>query len=165
LEFYAYNTMLVDGLGQYVSDLQRNLGWNVKLNSMDYSAFNGPLAAGTHKGIFWAWAAAFPDVGGMIYQRWNVNGSVNRENINDPVLNEVSAKMLVAQSKDELKSLTKEAMLRYGNQSYGVEAAYNPALQIGGYPLQSYVRNFRYGEYSGGYYYYGQVLPTTWLDK
>ena len=165
LEFYAYNTTLVDGLGQYVSDLQRNLNWDIKLNSMDYSAFNGPLAAGTHKGVFWAWAAAFPDVGGQIYQRWNVNGSVNRENINDPILNETSAAMLVAQSADELKSLTKTAMLRWGEQVYGVEAMYAPSLQIGGYPLQSWVKNFRYGNYSGGYYYYGQALPITWLDK
>ena len=165
LEFYAYNTTLVDGLGQYVSDLQRNLKWDIKLNSMDYSAFNGPLAAGTHKGVFWAWAAAFPDVGGQIYQRWNVNGSVNRENINDPILNETSAAMLVAQSAEELKSLTKTAMLRWGEQVYGVEAMYAPSLQIGGYPLQSWVKNFRYGNYSGGYYYYGQALPITWLDR
>ncbi len=165
LEFYAYNTTLVDGLGQYVSDLKTNLGWDIRLNSMDYSAFNGPLAAGTHKGLFWAWAAAFPDVGGQIYQRWNVNGSVNRENLNDPILNEASAKMLVSQSSEELKSLTKTAMKRWGEMAYGVEAAYAPSLQVGGYPLQPWVRNFRYGNYSGGYYYYGQGLAITWLDK
>jgi len=165
LEFYAYNTTLVDGLGQYISDLQRNLGWDIKLNSMDYSAFNGPLAAGTHKGVFWAWAAAFPDVGGQLFQRWNVNGSVNRENLNDPILNEATAKMLVAQSADELKALTKTSMLRWGEMVYGIEATYAPSLQVGGYPLQPYVRNFRYGNYSGGYYYYGQALQTTWLDK
>jgi ABC-type transport system substrate-binding protein len=165
LEFYAYNTTLVDGLGQYVSDLQRNLGWDIKLNSMDYSAFNGPLAAGTHKGLFWAWAAAFPDVGGQLFQRWNVDGSVNRENLNDPILNEATGKMLVAQSADELKALTKTSMLRWGEMVYGVEATYAPSVQVGGYPLQPYVRNFRYGNYSGGYYYYGQALQTTWLDR
>ena len=164
IEYYAYNTNLSDGLGQYISDMQKNLGWDIKLNSQDYSAFNGPLAAGTHKGIFWEWAASFPELGGQVYQRWHKNGSVNRENLNDPIINEAAEAMLVATSEAEMVSLAKTAMLRYGEMAYGFEAQLSPALQVGGYPLQPWVKNFRYGTYSGGYYYYGQALAITWLD-
>jgi len=164
LEYYAYTTNLTDYLGQVASDLTKNLGMEVKLNSLDYSSFNGPLAARKHKGIFWEWAASFPELGGQVYQRWNNNGSVNREDLNDPVLNEVSAKMLVATDNDVMVALAKESMLRYGEMAYGFEALLSPSVQVGGYPLQSWVKGFRYGTYSGGYYYYGQLLQTVWLD-
>jgi hypothetical protein len=81
--------------------------------------------------------------------------------LNDPVLNEVSAKMLVATDHDEMRMLAKEAMLRYGEMAYGFEAFLSPSVQVGGYPLQPWIRGFRYGTYSGGYYYYGQLSTNS----
>jgi ABC-type transport system substrate-binding protein len=43
LEYYAYTPNLTNYLGQVASDLKKNLGMDIKLNSLDYSSFNGPL--------------------------------------------------------------------------------------------------------------------------
>ena len=89
IEYYAYSTAYTDTLALVVEDLKK-IGINAKIDSRDYSAYNGPLAQGELPGVFWSWAASFPGLGSMMYFRYNVNGTVNRENINDPLVNDLT---------------------------------------------------------------------------
>ena len=163
IEYYAYSTAYTDTLSLVVEDLKK-IGIKAKIDSRDYSAYNGPLAAGELPGIFWSWAASFPGLASMMYFRYNVNGTVNRENINDPLVNELTTKMRDATNSEEMLSHLQPLRERILDQVYHMEMP-RAALAISCYCMQGWVKNYQQGTYSGGYYYWGHTLDAVWLDR
>ena len=163
IEYYQYSTSLTDTLSLIVHDLKQ-IGINAKIDSRDYSAYNGPLAAGEHKGIFWSWAAGFPGLASSMYFRYNTNGTVNRENISDPIVDDLTSKMRLATSTEEMVEVLQPLRERILDQVYHFEMT-RAALQISCYCMQGWVKNYQQGTYAGGYYYWGHTLDAVWLDR
>ena len=163
IEYYAYSTAYTDTLALVVEDLKK-IGINAKIDSRDYSAYNGPLAQGELPGVFWSWAASFPGLGSMMYFRYNVNGTVNRENINDPLVNDLTTKMRAATTEEEMLSHLQPLRERINDQVFHMEMP-RAALDIRCYCAQEWVKNFRQGSYQGSYYYWGHTLDEIWLDR
>ena len=137
IEYYAYSTAYTDTLALVVEDLKK-IGINAKIDSRDYSAYYVPLAAGELPGIFWSWAASFPGLGSMMYFRYNENGTVNRENINDPLVNDLTTKMRAATNEEEMLSHLQPLRERINDQVYHMEMP-RAALDIRCYCAQGSV--------------------------
>jgi ABC-type transport system substrate-binding protein len=163
IEYYAYSTAYTDTLALVVEDLKK-IGIKAKIDSRDYSAYNGPLAAGELPGIFWSWAASFPGLASMMYFRYNVNGTVNRENINDPLVNDLTTQMRDATNEEDMLSVLQPLRERILDQVFHMEMP-RAALAISCYCMQGWVKNYQQGSYSGGYYYWGHTLDAIWLDR
>jgi len=164
IEYYAYNGGLADMLGLMIQDTEK-LGITIKPTSLDYSAFNGPLAAGTIPGIFWAWSPGYPEPVGSTYFRLHRDGTSNRESINDPILNDLTEQIRGAGTLEEQIALTKLILNRKNEMVYQFEFPLSPAISLSGYMWRPELKNYRYGTYSGGYYYWGQGLAEAWLDQ
>ena len=164
IEYYAYNGSMADILGLMVQDLDK-IGIKIKPSSLDYSAFNGPLAQGSTPGIFWAWSPAYPEPVGATYFRLHKDGTSNRESINDPVLNDLTEQIRGAATSAEQVALTKQILERKNEMVYQFEFPLSPAISLSGYMWRPELKNYRYGSYSGGYYYWGQALAAAWLDQ
>ena len=147
-----------------VQDLDK-IGIKIKPSSLDYSAFNGPLAQGSTPGIFWAWSPAYPEPVGATYFRLHKDGTSNRESINDPVLNDLTEQIRGAATSAEQVALTKQILERKNEMVYQFEFPLSPAISLSGYMWRPELKNYRYGSYSGGYYYWGQALAAAWLDQ
>jgi len=163
IEYYAYSTAYTDTLALVVEDLKK-IGIKAKIEGRDYSAYNGPLAQGELPGIFWSWAASFPGLGSMMYFRYNTNGTVNRENINDPLVNDLTSQMRSATNEEDMLAALKPLRERINDQVYHMEMP-RAALDIRCYCAQGWVKNFRQGSYQGSYYYWGHTLDEIWLDR
>jgi len=153
-----------DTLSLVVADLKNNLGIDAKIDSRDYSAYNGPLAAGTLSGIFYSWAASFPGLASMMYFRYNVNGTVNRENINDPLVNDLTTQMRDATNEADMLAVLQPLRERILDQVFHMESP-RAAMSISCYCMQGWVKNYQQGTYAGGYYYWGHTLDSVWLDR
>ena len=163
IEYYAYSTAYTDTLSLVVEDLKK-IGIKAKIDSRDYSAYNGPLAAGELPGIFWSWAASFPGLASMMYFRYNENGTVNRENINDPLVNKLTTQMRDATNKADMLAALDPLRERILDQVYHMEMP-RAALSISCYCMQGWIKNYQQGSYAGGYYYWGHTLDEIWIDR
>ena len=155
---------MADILGLMVQDLDK-IGFTIKPASLDYSAFNGPLAQGSTPGVFWAWSPSYPEPVGATYFRLHKDGTSNRESINDPVLNDLTEQIRGAATSEEQAVLTKQILERKNEMVYQFEFPLSPAISLSGYMWRPELKNYRYGSYSGGYYYWGQALAKAWLDQ
>jgi len=164
IEYYAYNGSMADILGLMVQDLDK-IGFTIKPTSLDYSAFNGPLAQGALPGVFWAWSPSYPEPVGATFFRLHRDGTSNRESINDPVLNELTEQIRGATTVEEQEALTKQILNRKNEMVYQFEFPLSPAISLSGFIWRPELKNYRLGSYSGGYYYWGQGLAKAWLDQ
>ena len=100
----------------------------------------------------------------MMYFRYNVNGTVNRENINDPLVNELTTKMRDATNEADMLAVLQPLRERVLDQVFHMESP-RAAMSISCYCMQGWVKNYQQGSYSGGYYYWGHTLDAIWLDR
>ena len=112
-----------------------------------------------------AWSPAYPEPVGATYFRLHKDGTSNRESINDPVLNDLTEQIRGAATSAEQVALTKQILERKNEMVYQFEFPLSPAISLSGYMWRPELKNYRYGSYSGGYYYWGQALAAAWLDQ
>ena len=88
----------------------------------------------------------------------------NRENISNPVIDDLGNQLLYASDPVEVRNLVNQIRAEYADKVYWVADA--AAAFSAGTVMQPWVRGVRGGNYAYlSYYYQGPVLRAAWLDK
>ena len=163
LPFYRYRSEYAEK-PSLVADNWRDLGITVKPQSQDYTTYNSTLQAGSHKDLIYSWG--YPDYSAIdvALNKLHSTGGGNRENINDPVLDEMVDRLSVTLDPAGQLKLINEIRAHYQDKVYFVTMG-AAGLSFGNIS-QPYVKGMRYGYNSGmQYYYMGSKSRYLWMDK
>jgi peptide/nickel transport system substrate-binding protein len=163
LPYYAYSQAYNDIMG-ILADDWRKIGITLNAKSQDYSAYNSTLQGSNADQMIFGWQQQAYDAVGVTLTRLVTGAPGNRENISNPVIDDLADKLLYESDPIQVRNLVTQIRAEYADKVYWVADA--AAAFSAGTVVQPWVRGVRGGNYASlSYYYQGPMLRAAWLDK
>ena len=163
IPYFPYTQAYTDTAALVAGDLSQ-LGIDVKINSLDYATYSTRLNKRDYDQVLQSWQQAGYGAAGRALTRLYGGSPANRENINDPIIDDLVDQLSRTGDQVEQRDLVTQIRAQYNEQVYWVPTA-SGAVGFST-QLQPYVRGIRSGQFSSlNAWYAGYVYRYAWLDK
>jgi peptide/nickel transport system substrate-binding protein len=162
LFYYEYFPQMTSQVQLVQQDLKRNLNIDVKITKLDYTTYYGRYVEGKWDGMSWGFQSGHAvGLDERTHQYMHSRSSKNFFRVNDPVIDELVAKLRTTPDRTEQRAITKKIVDRELDQVLRMWMPYDNGFLV----YQPYVRNASAMVLRRTDGYGSPTIARTWLDK
>ena len=162
LFYYEYFPQMSSQVQLVQSDLKKNLNVTVKITKMDYTTYYGRYVEGKWDGLSWGFQSGHAvGLDERTYMYMHSKSTKNFFRVNDPVIDELTAKLRRTPDRAEQRSITKKIFEREHDQVLRMWMPYDNGFMV----HQPHVRNMASMALRRTDAYGSPGFARVWLDK
>jgi peptide/nickel transport system substrate-binding protein len=160
--YYEYFPQMTSQVQLVQQDLKRNLNIDVKITKLDYTTYYGRYVESKWDGMAWGFQSGHAiGVDERTYQYLHSKSTKNVFRVNDPVIDELTAKLRQTADRAEQRLITKKIVDREYDQVLRMWMPYDNGFLN----WQPHVRNFSAPALRRTDGYGASAIARVWLDK
>jgi peptide/nickel transport system substrate-binding protein len=162
LFYYEYFPQMTSQVQLVQQDLKRNLNVNVKITKMDYTTYYGRYVESKWDGMAWGFQSGHAvGLDERTYMYMHSKSTKNFFRVNDPVIDELTAKLRQTPDRAEQRVIAKKIVDREYDQVLRMWMPYDAGFLV----FQPYVRNGAALAIRRTDAYGSPTIARLWLDK
>jgi peptide/nickel transport system substrate-binding protein len=162
LFYYEYFPQMTSQVQLVQSDLKKNLNIDVKISKMDYTSYYGRYVEGKWEGMSWGFQSGHAiGLDERTYHYMHSKSTKNFFRVNDPTIDELTAKLRQTSDKTEQRTITKRIVDREYDQVLRMWMPYDNGFMV----FQPHVRNGGSGALRRTDGYGSPAIARLWIDK
>ena len=162
LFYYEYFPQMTSQVQLVQQDLKKNLNINVKITKLDYTTYYGRYVDSKWDGMAWGFQSGHAvGVDERTYQYMHSKSTKNFFRVNDPIIDELTAKIRRTPDRAEQRALTKKVVDREFDQVLRLWMPYDNGFLV----FQPHMRNVSAAALRRTDGYGSPTLARAWMDK
>ncbi len=162
LFYYEYFPQMTSEVQLVQQDLKKNLNIDVKITKLDYTTYYGRYVDNKWDGMSWGFQSGHAiGVDERTYQYMHSKSPKNFFRVNDPVIDELTAKLRRTPERAEQRAITKKIVDREFDQVLRMWMPYDNGFMV----FQPHMRNVASGALRRTDGYGSPTLVRSWLEK
>jgi peptide/nickel transport system substrate-binding protein len=162
LFYYEYFPQMSSQVQLVQQDLKKNLNIDIKIQKLDYTTYYGRYVDSKWDGMSWGFQSGHAiGLDERSYQYMHSKSPKNFFRVNDPVIDQLTAKLRQTPDKAEQRALTKKVVDREFDQALRLWMPYDNGFLV----FQPHMRNVAAGALRRTDGYGSPTLARAWMDK
>jgi len=162
LFYYEYFPQMSSQVQLVQQDLKKNLNIDVKIQKLDYTTYYGRYVDSKWDGMSWGFQSGHAiGLDERTYQYMHSKSPKNFFRVNDPVIDQLTAKLRQTPDKAEQRALAKKVVDRELDQALRLWMPYDNGFLV----FQPHMRNVAAGALRRTDGYGSPTLARAWMDK
>jgi ABC-type transport system substrate-binding protein len=162
LFYYEYFPQMTSQVQLVQQDLKKNLNINVKITKLDYTTYYGRYVDSKWDGMSWGFQSGHAiGLDERTYQYMHSKSTKNFFRVNDPVIDELTAKLRRTPDRAEQRALTRKVVDREYDQVLRLWMPYDNGFLV----FQPHMRNVAAAALRRTDGYGSPTLARSWMDK